>query len=150
MAAGLTIDRERIPEFRERFAASVGERLSPEISVPRLEIDCEIDVSEISLEMAGDLQRLGPFGYGNTRPVFLVRGARPVSRPRVVGRGHLKLRLAREGQPPADCIGFDLARHLENGFPQGELDLVGHVTVNEWNDRRMAQLQVLDFREARG
>ncbi len=148
MAAGLTIERDRIPELRERFARGVEERLTPENSVPQLGIDCEIASESIDLELASELDRLGPFGYGNMRPVFLVRGTTPASPPRTVGRGHLKLRLRRQGAPTLDCIGFDLAGRAAGGFPAGKIDLVGHVAVNEWNGRRIPQLQILDFREA--
>jgi single-stranded-DNA-specific exonuclease len=148
MAAGLTIERDRIPELREKFARGVEARLTPENSVPQLAIDCEIASENIDLELASELDRLGPFGYGNVRPVFLVRGATPVSAPRTVGRGHLKLRLRRQGAPALDCIGFDLAERAADGFPPGKIDVVGHVAVNEWNGRRVPQLQILDFREA--
>jgi hypothetical protein len=49
-----------------------------------------------------------------------------------------------------DCIGFDLGGRLDNGgLPDGPLDLVGHVAVNEWNGRRSVQLQLADLRESR-
>jgi single-stranded-DNA-specific exonuclease len=148
MAAGLTIERERIPEFRSRFAAGCRERITEENRDPRLRIDGEVRPEEVSLDLAEDLDRLAPFGFGNPRPAFLLRGVAAAGPPRIVGRGHLKIALQRNGGAGLDCIGFDLGDRVEAGVPLGRLDVVGHVTVNEWNDRRTEQLQVVDFREA--
>jgi single-stranded-DNA-specific exonuclease len=148
MAAGLSLARSDVPAFRERFAAGVGRRLDERTAHPELKMDAEIGAEEIDEGLVGDLDRLGPFGYGNSRPVFLLRNVRCEGRPRIVGRGHLKMALQRDGQPSLACIGFDLGDHVRRGFPQGPLDVVGHVSINEWNNRRNPQLQILDLREA--
>jgi single-stranded-DNA-specific exonuclease len=145
MAAGLTIRRESVPEFRRRFAAGVADRLTEENSLPRLKIDAVAGLDEVSLEVAEDLDRLGPFGFGNGRPVLLLRGVSPVARPRVVGRNHLKLSVRRPQDGDVDCIGFELG---EREFPAGAADLAGSIAVNVWNGRRTAQFQIADFREA--
>lgn len=147
MAAGLTIERERIPEFRDRFTAGCAERITDDNRSPRLRIDGEVVTEDVTIDLAEDLERLAPFGFGNPRPVFLIRGAAAAGPPRVVGRGHLKVSLQRNGGSALDCIGFDLGGRVEAGVPLGRMDFVGHVTVNEWNDRRTEQLQVVDLRE---
>jgi single-stranded-DNA-specific exonuclease len=78
----------------------------------------------------------------------LLRGVSCSSRPRVVGRGHLKLALRRPGRPVLDCIGFDLGDLCDPERPPDTLDLVGNVSLNEWNGQRSAQLQLLDLRAA--
>jgi single-stranded-DNA-specific exonuclease len=148
MAAGFAIERSRVGEFRERFAASVGRRLTDDNAWPRLRLDGEANPSEIDLALAEDLERLAPFGYGNGRPNFVLRGVTSAARPKVVGRGHLKLSVRRGGNGDLDCIGFELGPRAEKSFPGGPVDLVGNVAVNEWNGRRTAQFQVVDFREA--
>jgi single-stranded-DNA-specific exonuclease len=148
MAAGLTIERSRVAEFRERFSVGVAEQLDEANSVPSLKIDDAILPEEIDLELANDLARLGPFGYGNPRPTFLLRGGWLGRRPKIVGRGHLKMTLRRDSRPDLDCIGFELGGIIEDGFPSEPLDVVGHVSINEWNERRTVQLQIADVREA--
>jgi single-stranded-DNA-specific exonuclease len=147
MAAGLAIDRERIPEFRERFGAGVAARLTEENSVPIVKIDGTILPEEVELDLAGDLERLAPFGYGNPRPTFVVRGAELAGNPRVVGRGHLKMAIRRRNGPALDCIGVDLGGMLDDGLGSGPLDIVAQVSVNEWNGRKKEQLQIVDVRE---
>jgi single-stranded-DNA-specific exonuclease len=147
MAAGLAIARERIPEFRARFGAKVAARLTAENSQPCVRIDGTIVPEEVELGLAGELEQLGPFGYGNPRPTFVVRAAELAGSPRVVGRGHLKLAIRRDGAPALDCIGFDLGEKLDgDGLGQGPLDIVGQVSVNEWNGQRKEQLQIVDVR----
>jgi single-stranded-DNA-specific exonuclease len=148
MAAGLTIERAQVAPFRERFAEAVAKRLDETNSQPLLRIDDEIAPETVDLELAEELERLAPFGYGNARPTFLLRGAKPVGSTRVVGRGHLKMTLRGRDGSGIDCIGFDLAERARGGLPGGRLDVVAHVAVNEWSGRRIPQLQLLDFREA--
>lgn len=145
MAAGLTIRRDDVPEFRRRFAEGVARRLNEDNAHPRLRIDGAMDPEEIDLPLAEDLSRLGPFGFGNARPVFLLRAAVPAAPPKVVGRGHLKLSVKRR-EAALDCIGFELGPRVEAGFPAGPVDLAGSVAVNRWNGRSTAQFQVADFR----
>jgi single-stranded-DNA-specific exonuclease len=146
MAAGLTIQRDHIAEFRRRFAAGITERITDEIKRPRLRIDGELRPEDANLELAADLDRLAPFGFGNPRPVMVLSRVLPRGR-KVVGRGHLKLSLGRTHGPALDIIGFDLGERSDRDFPTGPVDLAGNLTVNEWNGRRTAQLQLLDYRE---
>ncbi len=148
MAAGLTLARSDVAVFRERFSAGVASRLDETNSVPKLSIDGRLAIEEVDLDLVSELDRLGPFGYGNRRPTFLVEGARLQGTPRIVGRGHLKMSLTRPGAAPLDCIGFDLENLASEARGAAAIDVVGHVSVNEWNGRRIAQLQVLDLREA--
>jgi single-stranded-DNA-specific exonuclease len=148
MAAGLTIERSRVAEFRERFSRSVEMLLTEENRRPKVSIDCEISADEIEDPLLEQLDALGPFGCGNSRPTFLLRGASPFSRARVVGRGHLKLQLRREGKPPLDCIGFDLGARAEGRGWGENIDVIGHLAANDWNGQRMTQMQIVDFRAA--
>lgn len=147
MAAGLTIERERIAEFRKRFMAGVSDRITDENARPRLKIDCELSPDEVNLELAEDLEQLGPFGFGNPRPVVLLPRVSAVGRKKV-GRGHLKMGIRRADRSTLDVIGFDLGDRADLDFPRGSVDVVGNVAINEWNGRRTAQLQLADYREA--
>jgi single-stranded-DNA-specific exonuclease len=146
MAAGLTIERDRIQAFRERFSSAAHGRLTHENSQPIVRIDCEISPEEIDVPLLEDLDALAPFGLGNARPTFILRKVEVAGSTRVVGRGHLKMQLRRRGMPPLDCIGFDLGARANGETHCSRLDLVGHVAANDWNGRRIAQVQIVDFR----
>jgi single-stranded-DNA-specific exonuclease len=90
-----------------------------------------------------------PFGPGNPNPVFASRRLMAVPHSaRVVGQGHLKLRLASaDAQGPAvDAIGFGLADYLpqiEEGQP---FSACYTVELNEYRGQRAVQLRLLDVR----
>jgi len=72
-AAGLTISAERIEEFRARFRAHAATKLTPEDFVKTLDIDSEIEFSEIDDASVNQILRLAPFGFGNPVPLFVAR-----------------------------------------------------------------------------
>ena len=63
MAAGMSLDVERLAEFRLALSRAI--QAQGEIPEPSLQIDAYLDLSELSLELAADLERLAPFGAGN-------------------------------------------------------------------------------------
>jgi single-stranded-DNA-specific exonuclease len=107
MAAGLTVRRDRLEEFRTRFGAVARRLLDPGTLGPEQRVDIELDLAEVT----GDLERLcrhlEPCGMGNPSPVFGVREVRFANRE-VVGQGHLK-GILRRGESGLDTIGFQWA-----------------------------------------
>jgi len=93
MAAGLRLAPEAIEPFRQAFLAHAAKTLTPDDLTPRLTIDAEVDPMHLTLETARLLERLGPFGAGNPRPVFATRRVQVTSPPRRIGRrgDHLAL-----------------------------------------------------------
>ncbi|MGB2937168.1 MAG: single-stranded-DNA-specific exonuclease RecJ [Phycisphaerae bacterium] len=99
MAAGLQLSPANVPAFREAFLAHAGASLRPEDLVPRVTVDAEVKLSDLTLEAARALERLGPFGAGNPRPVFAARRLRLVKDARQIGRrgAHLAFRVTEGG-----------------------------------------------------
>src|SRR6185436_15000972 len=89
MAAGLTIRRDRLDEFRERFGGIARELLGPDDLGPEQRVDLEIDLAEATEGLERMCRYLEPCGSGNASPVFGVRGVRLAGR-KSVGAGHLK------------------------------------------------------------
>lgn len=145
-AAGLTIQKENIPRFRERLKRVVDEQVPKEERVPRLKIDGEIEFSQINPELVHLLERLAPFGPQNMRPVLLSRGLEVVGTPAVVGSNHLKLKARQRGEV-FDCIGFNMGELLYRASPnEPNLDLAYVLEENEWRGRRRIQLRIKDLR----
>ena len=107
MAAGLTIRRENLDAFRERFGGIARDTLAPEDLGPEQRVDLEIGLHEISYELERLCRHLEPCGTGNASPVFGVRGVRLAGRQRV-GQGHLKGTLD-DGRHRLPAIGFQWA-----------------------------------------
>jgi len=107
MAAGLTIRREHIREFRERFIAVANRLLRPEDLLPEQRVDVALGLDDATDELEALCRQLEPCGVGNPGPVFAVRGI-CLDGARVVGGSHLKATL-RDGTSALDAIGFGMA-----------------------------------------
>lgn len=146
-AAGLSIAADRILEFKKRFNAIAVEMLSPEDLIPKIQIDDEVALGEITLDLVQGLARLAPFGPKNPRPHFVTYGAEPDGEPRIVGKGHLKFRV-RQGNLALDAIAFGKMEDLAVVKASPSLDLVFTPEENNFLDRRTVQLKVKDLRAA--
>jgi len=145
MAAGLTIEVDKIGMFRDAFDATDQVRsLSEEDLVPVVEIDAVASAEDLTMRTIADLKRLEPHGAGNRAPVFCVLGAE-VSARKVMGKekNHLKLTL-RVGETNVDAIGFGMA-DKELGT---NVDVAFCLDVNEWRGKRTVQLMLRDIRDA--
>ncbi len=140
-AAGITVERERLPAFREAFEAHAGARLTDEDLVPRCRIDGWVGERDVTDRAAEDLARLGPFGAGHPEPVFALRGA--AARARTVGANgaHLKLALGK-----LDAIGFGMGDRL--GACGGPVEAAFTIGFDEWDGARRLQLKLRDVRPA--
>lgn len=97
-AAGLTITREQVEQFRERFEFYAAERLSPEDLTPRVRADAVVSGTELSLELVEELRELGPFGAGNPAVELLLPAAR-FHDPETMGEGkHLRFTVESAGR----------------------------------------------------
>jgi single-stranded-DNA-specific exonuclease len=139
MAAGLTIRRDRLDEFRERFAGVARELLAPEDLGPEQRVDLEVGLHEVTPELERLMRHLEPCGTGNASPVFGVRGVRLAGRSRV-GQGHLKGMLD-DGRSRLPAIGFQWADRVPwlNDAP---IDAAFRIEPNEWNGQVTLQARL--------
>ncbi len=146
-AAGFTIRNENIPAFKRRLMDIASRALDGQDLTPSLEIDVEVDARHLSDALCTELAQLEPTGHHNTTPVFVTRQLR-VQEHRTVGTNgdHLKLRLARSGQPPLDAIGFRLSAQMSR-VPNC-VDVAYVIEFNEYNGNRTLQLNVQDISPA--
>ena len=96
MAAGLTIQETNFDLFADQFRKTARELLSDENLQPRLQIDHEINFSELNFDFLGWHEMLQPFGNGNPQPLFFARGVESAAPPPGVGEKHLQLRLRQQ------------------------------------------------------
>lgn len=130
MAAGLTIRRPRLEEFRRRFAQIARETLGPDDLGPEQRVDLEIGLDEATRELERMSRYLEPCGAGNASPVFGVRGVGFTARARV-GNGHLKGTLD-DGTSRIAAIGFQWAERVP-WLGDDPVDAAFRLELNEWN-----------------
>ena len=146
-AAGLTIKRDRVSEFRTRLNTHAASCLSDEDLIPALRVDAEVPATAVTLGLAGQLSALEPYGAGNPRPIFMTRELRVLSEPIVMKEEHLKMRVAGPENRPLEAVWW---RGVE-GFgrtPQvnERIELAYAIEPNSWNGETRLQLNVKDMR----
>lgn len=147
MAAGITIERDKIDEFRERIQAIYKEEVKGR-KVSSLYIDFEVEKPKLlELPNVEALGRLEPFGNGNFPPHMMICSAR-VAQLVAVGAGkHTRLRIDKDGAL-IDCIYFG-AETCKLGIREGSIiDVAFEPQINEFRGRRNVQLHVIDLRRA--
>ena len=94
-AAGLSMKAENVEEFTRRFEEYVSNHILPEQTCAVIDIDAEIDFSDITPRFHQDLKRFNPFGPDNHKPVFCTHNVYDYGTSKVVGREqeHIKLEL---------------------------------------------------------
>lgn len=138
MAAGLSIRRDRIPEFRERFNDAARAQLAPGDLGPVQRVDLEVSLEEVTDELERWGQHLEPCGMGNPAAVFGVRNVR-LERVQVVGKNHLKGTLS-AGAVRLDTIAFGWGDRCPEG---GTVDAAFRLERNEWHGRSSLQARAL-------
>jgi single-stranded-DNA-specific exonuclease len=139
MAAGLTIRRQHLEAFRERFGEIARETLGPDDLGPEQRVDLEIGLPEATRELERMCRHLEPCGQGNSSPVFGVRGVRLAGRGRV-GNGHLKGVLD-DGSTRLAAIGFQWADRVP-WLSDGPVDAAFRLECNEWNGNTTLQARL--------
>ncbi|MCD2426091.1 single-stranded-DNA-specific exonuclease RecJ [Niabella pedocola] len=146
-AAGLTLSKENIDLFREKFEAVVAASISEELLTPEIIIDAEISFADISPAFFNILRQMEPFGPGNMSPLFLARGVRDTGFSRIVKEQHLRFVVQQQGVQLTG-IGFNMAAKFPILSAGGPFDLVFKIDENEWQGKKSLQLRVEDIRVA--
>jgi single-stranded-DNA-specific exonuclease len=145
-AAGVTVRESNLEALRERFSAVVAEWNGGETTVPTLQVDAEVQLSEITARLINEIGTLHPFGAGNPEPTFAVKGLE-VMNARTVGEKHLKMTVRQGRSMPFDSIGFGMKSLIERGIPAGTpVDLAFLPEFNHWNGYDRIQLRIRDLR----
>ncbi len=143
MAAGLSVRSDRVDELRIRLNAFARESIAPELLRPQLEIDAEVQLSEMTLDLIEELRALEPVSHGNRGVRFVVRGVRCQRPPVKLGkeRQHLKLWVT-DGKVTRETLWWNAG---DARIPDGTFDLAFVPEINEFNRRRTVNLKLLDW-----
>ncbi|MGH7873212.1 MAG: single-stranded-DNA-specific exonuclease RecJ [Candidatus Binatia bacterium] len=143
-AGGLSIKPERLAKFTEAFETAARQSLTSMDLLPRLEIDAQLDFSEVGMPLLRGLEILQPYGIGNPEPVFMTSNAEVCER-KVFSAG-IRYRLRQAGRMVGGVI-FG----VDETFPgsAGEyIDVAYRLGQNEWNGTTTVELKIIDARRA--
>ncbi len=146
-AAGLSIARENVMAFQQRFHEVVTANATPEDFISRLTIDSEIEFDEVTPRLMKLLKMLGPFGPDNNHPVLASRNLTLVGAPNIIGREktHLKFKV-RQNNHVIDAIGFGMADYADQLRAQpNRVHLAYTLEENTWQGKTSTQLRIKDI-----
>ena len=146
-AAGLAMEIDKVPAFRERFIKVANEMISEEMLIHEISADAMISLADITPRFFRILRQFAPFGPGNMRPTFFAHDVEVLGEARIVGRDHLKLKMRQNGAV-FDAIGFNLGSQLfrVNGA-HARADILFTVQENAWNGNVIPQLNLKAIRD---
>lgn len=148
MAAGFSLEKEKIPEFEKFIGEYIESRLGTEKIAPVLNIDCVVHLSAVTERFADDLSRLEPYGTDNPEPLVMLQNVM-INRPKTVGNGHVRcfLSTAMGGSLPAiafRCTDNEIGHALLE--QRGEkFDVVGTIKIDHWQNRKKIQFVITDI-----
>jgi len=146
MAAGLSLEPENLPDFTRRLARIVAEMTGASEKERCLEIDGWLNLPEITLGLASDLETLAPFGPGNEK-LTLATHKLMLQSVAAIGRNqeHLKLKVADEAGNSQAVLWWNGAGEKET-LPEGSFDLAYSLRPSDWRGSPQVQMEFVDFR----
>ncbi|MBR7095056.1 MAG: single-stranded-DNA-specific exonuclease RecJ [Clostridia bacterium] len=149
LAAGLSVTRGNLPLFRERINEYARKTLRDEDRIPTMEADCELSLSDLSMELCEELGILEPYGVENPVPTFVLRSLKVLECSSISAGKHTRLLLGDEHTAfTAMCFSMPLS-DLDL-FVGDHVDVMFNPDINEWCGRKSVQLIVRDIRLSEG
>lgn len=145
-AAGVTVDVARLPEMRQRLTQWANDRLNPSDLMPRLRIDAELCLRDITTDVVDGLQRMGPFGMANPKPIFRACPVDLMQAPKILKERHLALMFKQDGRSFRGVAWRAAEREPYLSANRFGLELAYSLDQNEFRGERVTELTVADVR----
>lgn len=148
MAAGFTLDTDKISEFKNfliRKFKSININLE---SKKNIFYDTEISPSAINIDFYDKINVLSPFGSGNPEPKFIIKNVRPIN-SKIVGEKHIKSVF--EGSDSStfktitfNCVDNELGSYLLKKNIKN-FNILGKLSLNEWRGQKNVEFIIDDI-----
>ena len=147
-AAGMTLKEENYPDFKKAFEKVVSETIHPDMLLPEISIDAELDFTEITPKLIRILKQFEPFGPLNMTPIFISKNVNDTGYPKKMGADetHLKLFVKQNDSDGIASIGFGLGNKINLVADKKPFDAVYCLDENEWNGKVTIQLRLRDIK----
>ena len=146
MAAGVTIEAEKIDQFTAEFESYARQNLNQDDVVAKLHIDALAGLGEFSKDLVDQLQMLGPFGPGNPEAIFATEGVHLACPPRAVGAqsDHLQLVIT-DHTNSVRCIGFGMGKLEKKLLEQEFFNVAYQAQINTYNGQSSVEFVLADI-----
>ena len=146
-AAGFTVAHANIENFKRRIKEYAEKHIVEIDPCENIEIDCELKISDISMDFYKQLDILEPFGMQNQRPVFCLKGV-SVTEVSTFGGNyeHVKFKVSQKGSRNVQAVFWNNGEYAEMLRKESLIDVAFHMDVIGRNDKQIAQLCVTDIK----
>ena len=142
-AAGFSLPTSNLPRLKEALLQIATDQLAGVDLRPKINIDTEVRLAEITRDTFQAIQQMAPFGQGNPEPILLSRQVE-VRDCRTMGNNgnHLRWKLSHE-DASWDAVGFGLGNRQKE--MSSRLDIVYNLELDRWSGEDRLRLNILDF-----
>jgi single-stranded-DNA-specific exonuclease len=165
-ACGFAMPSANVARLRAELDAFARTRLTASDFDPVLDVEAELDLTEITPALFQMLSLLEPYGAGNHEPAFSARNVRLIAPPKILKDKHIKLKLKANGNAGGeelrtekrelrtvfDAIGWNLAERLQQSplLAGDAIDVAFTIGHNDHPDFGGLELSLRDFKAASG
>lgn len=149
-AAGLTMIPENFDLFSARFEQTVASTITADQLCPEVNIDTEINFSQIDGKFHRIVAQMAPFGPLNQAPVFVTHNVTYTGRPFIVGDKHLKLAVKQQNSAIFESIAFGFAEYEQVLEPNKPFSICYTIEENVWKEQKRLQLNIKAIRTEQG
>ncbi len=146
MAAGLSLPAKNLPALKQRLQQLLQAQGAAEDLQPKVTLDAEVKLPDLTKKFTDDLQHLEPFGNSNGYPHFYVKDAVLVQKPILLKDAHVKCSVFADGviKPVIFFNRPELFTQLHD-IGTNSFDLAVQVNENHWNGKVSIELQGVDI-----
>jgi single-stranded-DNA-specific exonuclease len=146
-AAGLTMEKNNLEAFRERFEQVVSSSITEDMLTPVIEIDVPIRLDAITSRFLNILKQMAPFGPGNPKPVFEADGVYVYNSLSSMRDRHVRFIAAQEGADATfSAVGFDLIQYYDKLASGDSFKMAFTIEENNYNGNTTIQLRIKDLK----
>ncbi|MEC0225610.1 single-stranded-DNA-specific exonuclease RecJ [Paenibacillus alba] len=149
-AAGMSLNKRHLDAFTQKLNHLAAEVLTEQDYIPLLKVDAVCSLPDVPIASIEQLEKLAPFGMGNPAPKFMFTDLQ-LGEIRTMGKEkqHLKLALSQakeEVSCSVEAVGFGKGSLASLIAPAAKVDVLGELSINEWNGVRKPQIVMQDLR----
>jgi len=152
-ACGFAMPSANVPQLRTNLDAFARTRLTSADFDPVLDVEAELDLTEITPALFQTLRLLEPYGTGNHEPAFTARNVRLLAPPKIMKDKHIKLKLKSDGtgqqlRTVFDALGWNMAERLKQAalLAGDAIDIAFTIGQNDHPDFGGLELTLRDFK----
>jgi single-stranded-DNA-specific exonuclease len=143
-AAGFAIEPERIPELRAALSRAVAAQVKV-IPKPTLTVDAYVELTQLTLDLVAEINRLAPFGHGNPPLTLAVRDLRILSEATIGGNAEHRRLTVEDARDRTQTVFW--WHGADWSLPRGRFDLAVSVRASDYRGVAEIQVEWLDARE---